>query len=71
MITASTHNPPQQLKSGTDGKSPARADIAPAKLAYLDVGLFFSLRRLGTSKERICRVLNLSRDEYDYLRQLG
>jgi hypothetical protein len=40
--------------------------MSPQKLARLDLGLLRSLNKLGTSKERICAVLCLSLEEYDY-----
>lgn len=42
--------------------------INPQKLVTLDFGMFQSLCRLGTSKERICSALNISNADYDYLR---
>ena len=44
--------------------------IDPITLARLDYGLFLALRRMGTSKERICSALNLSYAEYDYIDEL-
>lgn len=40
-------------------------------LAGLDLGLFRTLRKLGTSRERICSALCLSHAEYDFVAQLG
>jgi hypothetical protein len=40
-------------------------------LAKLDLGLFRTLRKLGTSKERICSALCLSYAEYDFVAHLG
>lgn len=57
-IKAALHNP--------DG-SPS---IDPITLARLDYGLFLALRRMGTSKERICSALCLSYAEYDYIDQM-
>ena len=48
----------------------AKTDIDPVTLARLDYGLFLALRRMGTSKERICSALNLSYAEYDYIDEL-
>jgi hypothetical protein len=39
-------------------------------LAHMDFGLFLTLCRLGTSRERICSALNVSYDDFDYLLQL-
>jgi hypothetical protein len=39
-------------------------------LVRLDYGLFTALRKLGTSKERICSALCLSYAEYDYISRL-
>ena len=41
--------------------------IDPVTLARLDYGLFLALRRMGTSRERICSALCLSYAEYDYI----
>ena len=54
------------LMSGTD----AAGQIDPVTLARLDYGLFLALRRMGTSKERICSALCLSYAEYDYINTL-
>jgi hypothetical protein len=51
------------LMSGTG----TEAQIDPVTLARLDYGLFLALRRMGTSKERICSALCLSYAEYDYI----
>ncbi len=45
-------------------------EIDPITLARLDYGLFLALRRMGTSRERICSALNLSYAEYDYINDL-
>lgn len=45
--------------------------IDPVTLAYLDFGLFKSLRRLGVSRERICSALTISYDDFDYLCKLS
>jgi hypothetical protein len=45
--------------------------ISPLKLAQLNFGMFGSLCRLGTSKERICSVLLLSTGDFDYICELG
>jgi hypothetical protein len=44
--------------------------INPKTLAHLDFGLFRTLCRLGTSRERICSALNVSYGDFDYLLQL-
>ena len=41
--------------------------ICPEVLLHLNVSVFRQLRKLGTSKQRICAVLNLTADEYDYV----
>ncbi len=43
----------------------------PLKLAYLDFGLFKSLRKLGVSRERVCSALRISYEDFDYLRELS
>ncbi len=49
----------------------ATAAVSPQKLARLDLGLLRSLNQLGTSRERICAVLSLSAEEYDYISALA
>ncbi|MFT6956420.1 MAG: hypothetical protein ACJAYC_001424 [Halieaceae bacterium] len=39
-------------------------------LAHLNFGLFGTLCKLGTSRERICSALNISYRDFDYLQQL-
>jgi hypothetical protein len=53
---------------GTDAD--VKSAIDPVTLARLDYGLFLALRRMGTSRERICSALNLSYAEYDYINEL-
>jgi hypothetical protein len=57
------------LLTPAGGKSPTRG-VDLKTLAYLNFGLFKQLRKLGTSKERICSALSLSFDDYDYITQL-
>jgi len=45
--------------------------INPLTLATLDFGLFRSLRKLGTERERICDALGLSADDFDYIAGLA
>jgi hypothetical protein len=45
--------------------------VSPQKLARLDLGLLRSLHKLGTSRQRICAVLCLSAEEYDYVSRLS
>ena len=42
----------------------------PQTLAYLNFGLFRTLRKLGTSPERIFSALNISCNDFDYLLEL-
>jgi hypothetical protein len=42
----------------------------PLKLAHLNFGLFGTLDKLGTSRERICSAMNLSYSDFDYLLEL-
>ena len=44
--------------------------ISPMKLAKLDIGIFQTLFRLGTGRDRICGVLDISPGEYRYLQEL-
>lgn len=44
--------------------------IDPRVLLSVDASLFRCLRKLGTSRERICAALLLSYDEYDYVCEL-
>ncbi len=48
--------------------SPPRIDLLT--LAKLDLCLFRALRKLGTSRERICSALCLSYAEYDFITHL-
>lgn len=41
--------------------------MSPKALAKLDFRMFQSLCSLGTSRERICAVLNISNNDFDYL----
>lgn len=47
-----------------------KANIDPATLAGLDIGLFRCLLNIGTPKNRICSALCLSYAEYDYILEL-
>ena len=51
------------------------AGIAPVisakRLAFLNYGLFFNLRSLGTQRDRVCEVMGLSSLEFDYLMELS
>ncbi len=49
-----------------EASNPA-GDINPRGLLSLDVSLFRCLRRLGTSRDRICSALLISTNEYDYV----
>lgn len=49
----------------------SRDEISREKLARLDFGIFRSLCSLGTDRDRICGVLGLSSDEFDYLRGIS
>lgn len=51
----------------TNGTTAEETAMSLRKLAYLDLGLFRSLRSLGTPRDRICTTLNLTGDEYDYI----
>ena len=42
----------------------------PLRLAHLNFGLFGTLCKLGTSRERICSALILSYSDFDYLLEL-
>ncbi len=41
--------------------------ISDATLAHLNFSVFRQLRKLGTSRARICAVLNLTPAEFDYV----
>ena len=56
-----------QAATGDDRSS----SIDPLTLANLDFGLFRTLRKLGTSRERVCSALCLSYAEYDFVATLG
>jgi hypothetical protein len=53
------------------GLAGSTLEVNPKTLAHLNFGIFRQLRKLGTSKERICSVLGLSPSDYDYIEQLG
>ncbi|MFT5709740.1 MAG: hypothetical protein ACI8QT_000427 [Halioglobus sp.] len=59
---ALTYRPRASEKSGHE--------MDPLKLAYMNFGLFETLCKLGTSRERICSALNLSYSDFDYLMEL-
>ena len=54
-----------------DNNHPAAGNETPAVdprvLLSLDVALFRCLRRLGTSRDRVCSTLLISDAEYDYV----
>ena len=58
---------PQPSRTGAESGH----SINPQKLINLDFGMFQSLCRLGTSRERVCSALNISHADYDYLRELS
>jgi hypothetical protein len=64
-ITSSSAQP---LRPG-DCEDPGYV-MDPQTLAYLNFGLFRTLRKLGTSPERICSALNISYSDFDYLLEL-
>jgi hypothetical protein len=41
--------------------------VDPKVLLSTDMGLFHCLRKLGTSRERVCSALQISNEEYDYI----
>ena len=45
--------------------------MSPIELARLDLQLFTSLHKLGTSPERIAAVLNLKPGQFEYVRELS
>ena len=59
------------LFAANDNNHPAAGGEVPAidprVLLSLDVALFRCLRRLGTSRDRVCAALLISNDEYDYV----
>ena len=59
------------LFAANDNNHPAAGVEAPAidprVLLSLDVALFRCLRRLGTSRDRVCSALLISDAEYDYV----
>jgi hypothetical protein len=70
-MTATSHLGSQDAGVANGGAdTAARPKIDPMTLARLDYGLFLALRRMGTSRERICSALNLSYAEYDYIDDL-
>ena len=63
--------PSSATGSATNPIIASRDEISREKLAKLDFGIFRSLCSLGTERDRICRVLGLSSDEFDYLRGIS
>ncbi len=59
LFAANDNNHPQA------GKEVSSVD--PRVLLSLDIALFRCLRRLGTSRDRICSALLISGAEYDYV----
>ena len=59
------------LFAANDNNHPAVGNepesVEPRVLLSLDVALFRCLRRLGTSRDRVCAALLISNDEYDYV----
>jgi hypothetical protein len=59
------------LFAANDNNHPAAVNgsttVDPRVLLSLDVALFRCLRRLGTSRDRVCAALLISSDEYDYV----
>lgn len=45
--------------------------ISPETLLNLNVSTFKQLRHMGTSKQRICDVLNISVAKYDYVNAIA
>ena len=54
-----------------ENNQPWEYSIDPIKLAYLDFRLFKTLCELGASRERICSVLTINYEDFDYLRKLS
>ena len=70
MKTAHLKNHLQTQKE--DFRKPAmHNDISPATLLHLNVSVFRQLRSCGTSKARMCEVLNLNGIEYDYVNAIA
>lgn len=63
--------PSSAYGSATSSIASRHDEISREKLAKLDFGIFRSLCSLGTERDRICRVLGLSSDEFDYLRGIS
>jgi hypothetical protein len=59
LFAANDNNHPDAVRS------PAAID--PRVLLSLDIALFRCLRRLGTSRDRICAALLITTAEYDYV----
>ena len=57
------------LQAGTDDRLLQRphSSAFDRTLAHLNMNVFRQLLRLGTSRERMCAVMNLSNQEYDYI----
>ena len=59
---------PFELSNKRDQNEPR---ISSLTLAHLNLGVFRQLRKLGTSKQRICTTLNLTPREFDYVSTLA
>ena len=68
-ILEATHTYPE-IDPGAPGAATINCEengIDPVTLAGLDIALFKCLRKIGTSRQRICSALCLSYAEYDYI----
>lgn len=63
-------NPIQQPLELYGDTFPGAKPICPEILLHLNVHVFLQLRRLGTTKARVCAVLSLSADQYDYVNRM-
>ncbi len=66
-VAALAQQRPLQLIDKDGRQARLTQAISPEILLHLNVSVFRQLRKFGTSKQRMCAVLNLSPDEYDYV----
>ena len=71
MPTQTILNAPGADLNLVDSDQTRDYSIDPIKLAYIDYGLFKSLRNLGVSRERVCSALSIAHEDYEYLYRLS
>lgn len=70
-LATTRHTSPGLTLAASNSPATRQGSISERTLAYLDMRVFRQLLKLGTSRERICAVMNLRPEEYDYVCSLG